>query len=249
MAEIQNIFTRHVRDPEHEPAPEDIEDQRMEIYRESIYLNIERMISNFFPVLEKVIPEDHWHAMVREYFTNHRSHVPPYLQELGQEFLQYLLNERNLEQDPDFILELAHYEWIEFSLSIDTREISWEGVNKDGDMLTGIPVLSTLALPLSYRYPVHSITPDNQPDHEPDQATYIVVYRDRNYKVGFIELNPISARLLNTIQEDKNISGQVLLEKVAQEIQHSDPDVVVKGGKEIMEFLLSRDVLLGTKNS
>lgn len=247
LAELQNIFTGHIRDPDHEPAPDDIPDVRMEVYRESIYLNIERMISNFFPVLKRVTPEDQWHAMIRDYLTNYRSHVPPYLKELGQEFLRYLQNDRNLDADPPYILELTHYEWIEFSLSIDQREIEWEGIKPDGDLLTGIPVLSPLVTLLSYRYPVHTISPDHLPEQLPDNITYLVVYRDRNYKIGFIELNPVTAQLLNYLQQDKSLSGQVLLEKIALNLNHLAPEVVVKGGQEIMQTLIRKDVILGTK--
>ena len=246
LADIQGVFTRHIRDPGCQPAPGDIEDRRMEIYRNSIFLNIERMASNFFPVLKKILPDDHWHAMIRDYFKYHRSHVPPYLPRIGQEFLQYLENERDLDGDPPFILELAHYEWIEFALSIDTREIRWDGINPEGDLLEGIPVLSPLAVPLSYSYPVHTINPDNRPEKPPGQPTYIVVYRNTHYKVGFMELNPVSARLLEKILQQKDLPGKILLEEVAAELHHPNVEIVIAGGLDAMKQLREKDILLGT---
>lgn len=249
LADTQDVFTRHIRDPECQPAPGDIEDRRMEIYRSSIFLNIERMASNFFPVLKKILPDDHWHAMIRDYFKHHRSHVPPYLPRIGHEFLQYLENERVLDSDPPFILELAHYEWIEFALSIDTREILWDGIDPEGDLLNGIPVVGPVVMPLCYSYPVHTISPDNQPVEPPEQPTYLVVYRDTHYKVGFMELNPVSARLLEKILQKKDLPGKILLEEVAAELHHPNVEVVIAGGLDTMKQLRAKDILLGTKTA
>ena len=219
----------------------------MEIYRNSIYLNIERMVSNFFPVLKKIFTDDDWHKMIRDYFKHHRSHVPPYLPRLGLEFLQYLENERNLDNDPPFILELAHYEWVEFALAIDTREIEWKDIDPQGDLLKGIPVLSPLAMPLCYSWPVHTISQENRPEEPPEQPTYLIVYRDTQYKVGFMELNPVSARLLEKILQQKNVAGQILLQEVAEELHHPNTEVVIAGGLDTMKQLREKDILLGTK--
>ena len=244
--EIQFGFTRHIRDPENQPAPPDIEDRRMEIYRGLLYRNVEGFIANSFPVLRKITPDDRWHTMIRDYFKRHQAHTPLF-PKMPQEFLQYLEHERDTDDDPPFLLELAHYEWIELAVSLDTRNISWEGINTTGDLLEGVPVMSPLALPLSYQFPVHTISPDHIPAQVPTQPTYIVVYRDRHHKVGFTELNPVSARLLQMIQMDSHQTGRRLLESIATELKHPDPEVVIKGGIETMQNLLQKDVLLGVK--
>ena len=244
--ELQYQFTQHMRDPENASAPEGIEDRRMAIYRDLLYRNVESFIANSFPVLRKITPDDHWHAMLRDYFKNHQAHTPLF-PKMPQEFLQYLESERVADNDPPFIFELAHYEYAETAVSIDAREINWEEIAPEGDLLEGIPVLNPLAWPLGYRYPVHKISKENLPDKEPAQPTYMVVYRDRNDEVGFVELNPVSARLLDLIQQDKNMSGRALLEAIAKEINHPNPDVVINGGLEIMQDLHVKDILLGTK--
>ena len=250
LAKTQSIFTSHIRDPEHQPAPGDVNNKRMEVYRQSLYLNIERMCANFFPVLKKTLPDDHWNNMIRDYFIKHRAHIPPFLPRIGQEFLLYLENERDRSDDPVYILELAHYEWIEFVISIDTKEIDFNGIDTEGDFLTGIPVSSQLAIPVSYQYPVHIIKTEQQPDKiATTQPIYLVVYRDRHYKVGFIELNPVSARLLELIVENRDSSGRLLLNRIASELRHPDPAVVISGGLDIMKNLQRKDVLLGVKAS
>lgn len=246
--EIQYAFTRHIRDPKNEPAPADIEERRMEIYRGLLYRNVEDFIASSFPVLRKITPDERWHTMIRDYFKRHQAHTPLF-PKMPQEFLQYLEKERKDDGDPAFILELAHYEWIELAVSMDTRDIDWDNIEPEGDFLEGIPVLSPVACPLSYRFPVHRISKNYLPDEPPDQPTYLVVYRDRADKVGFIELNPVSARLLELLQHSNNKTGSELLQMIAGELGHPDPEVVIRGGLEIMQNLHTKDILPGTRKN
>ena len=170
------------------------------------------------------------------------------LLEMPLEFLQYLENERKEHpEDPPFILELAHYEWIETSVAMDSREIDFNGVNKKGDLLHGIPVLSPLALPFVYTWPVHKISPDYLPTEQPAEPTYIIVYRKTNDEVGFMVLNNVSAKLIEKIQNNTDQTGQDILMAIVNELNHPDPDVVIKGGLEIMQDMHEKDILLGTK--
>ena len=245
---IQYEFTRHVRDPENHPAPCDIEDRRMRIYRELVYNNVESFIANNFPVLRKITRDERWHAMVRHYFSSHQAHTPLF-PKMPQEFLRHLESERQDLDDPPFILELAHYEWVESALTLDVREIDMTDVDPEGDLLAGIPVMSPLAWPLAYQYPVHRIGPNYQPKKAPAEPTYLVIYRKRDDEVGFMELNPVTARLLENIQKDRRHSGRELLQRIAAELRHPDPETVVDGGLEIMRKLRARDVLLGARKT
>ena len=47
-------FAAHIRDPENKPAPENIEDRRMGIYRDLFFNNIEGFLSGTFPVLKRL---------------------------------------------------------------------------------------------------------------------------------------------------------------------------------------------------
>ena len=243
---VQYQFTGHIRDPGRTAAPADIPDERMGVYREMVYNNIQKLIANNFPVIRKIHTEEGWHNLLRDYFAHHKARTPLF-PKVAQEFLLFLENEREAPDDPPFLLELGHYEWSEAALAVDTREIDLANIDPDGDLLDGVPVLSTLAWPLAYQYPVHRIGPDEQPQEPPAQPTYLVVYRDRNDAVGFMELNPITALLLKKITEETDQTGRHMLEAIAAEIQHPDPAVVINGGLEIMQRLHSRDVLLGTR--
>ncbi len=245
--DIQYQFTGHIRDPESCPAPDDIEDRRMQIYRELLYNNVEDFLGNTFPVLRKITSDEHWHALMRDYFKKHQARTPLF-PKMSQEFLQYLDNEREeCNDDFPFTRELAHYEWLELAISIDTRDIEMEGINAEGDLLNEIPVLSPLAWPFAYQYPVHKIAPDFLPEEAPAQATYLVVYRDRADEVGFLEMNPVSAKLIESLQVGKVTSGLQMLEEIARELQHPQPQVVIDGGLEILNSMRDKDIILGTQ--
>lgn len=245
--DLQYEFARHIRDPEHNPAPAGIEDRRLGIYRELFYNNIEGFFSTCFPVLRKLYTDDIWHALMRDYFSRHEAHTPLFPQ-LATEFMQFLENERvDHPDDPPFIRELCHYEWVEWAVSIDTREIDDVACDPEGDLLEQVPVLSPLAWPLSYAWPVHRISPDFIPEAPGEESTYLVVYRDRADEIGFTELNPVTARLVETLQQDEPPTGGVILDQIAQGLQHPDPQVVIDGGLSALRDLRERDIVLGTR--
>jgi len=62
-----------------------------------------------------------------------------------------------------------------------------------------------------------------------------------------MQLNPITARLVELMLRDSTLTGRRLLETIAEELHHPDPDVVIAGGVEIFSELMSRDVLLGAR--
>ena len=245
--EQQHIFTQYMRDPKNSVIPDDIEPRRMSVYADLIFRNIESFIANSFPVLRQVIHDDEWDIILRCFIKKHISKTP-YFPKLPLEFLNYLEQEQAEIKLPEFHIELAHYEYVETFLSFDPREISFENINKDGDLLKGIPVLSPLAEPLSYQWPVHKISADFIPQTKPVQPIYLVVYRDQHYDVGFLELNQIAAKLIEELQKNINKSGEEILLGIVSQLKHPDSNVVIEGGFEVMQDFKNKDILLGTRH-
>ena len=245
----QYEFAAHIRDPQTHPRPVEIEQRRMAIYRELFYNNVEGFLSSGFPVLRRLLPELAWHALARDFFARHRSHTPLFA-EISREFLDYLQNERGEHpEDPPFLLELAHYEWVELALSVSDADLK-DGLalaDPNGDLLAGVPLLSPLAWNLSYHYPVQRIGPDYQPEQPPAEPTHLVVYRDRQDAVVFLEINPVTQRLLQLIGERAKATGLELLTQIARELDHPDPEVVIEGGRQLLRELRGRDIILGSR--
>ena len=246
LKEIQYAFTAHLRDPENNPAPDAIEDRRMGIYRDLFYNNVEGFLSKGFPVIRSIFNDESWHRMVRDFFSRHKSQSPYFL-EISQEFLAYLQDEREPQpEDPAGLLELAHYEWVELALTVAEENIELENTNPNGDLLTEHPVLSPVAWTLAYQFPVHKMAPDYLPEQAPEQATYLVVYRNRNDEVRFLETNPVTARLINLLENDDNLSGQQALDQIVTEMNHPNPEIVISGGLSALQELQSYGIILGT---
>lgn len=238
----QYDFAAHLRDPELNIVPEGIEDRRMKIYRDLVYNNIESFISSGFPILRSLIDDEPWHEMIRDFVSRHQSHTPYFL-EISQEFLHYLQEERGeCESDPGFMLELAHYEWVELALDVSPEEIP-DIDTRLNDILSSEPEVSPLAWRLSYQYPVHRLGPEFQPEEVPDQATFLVVYRNRADEVKFLESNAVTIHLLQLF-EDQEISARDALLIIAEQLGHDSPDVVLANGKDLIDQLYSLEILL-----
>jgi hypothetical protein len=247
LARLQASFAAHIRDPQAVAAPQGIEDRRMAIYRDLFFNNICNFLSANFPVLRTLYNDNDWTTLCREFFTEYRCHTPLF-PEIPREFLKYLQDTRQQhENDPAFMLELAHYEWVELALSLDETELGECDVNPDGDLLKGIPVLSPVAWPLSYQYPVHQIRADFQPQSAPDNATHLLVWRQRDYTIKFMELNEVSLMLVQKLKEEADLSGLQLLKTIADTINHPKPEMVLKGGRALLNELKEKQVILGTR--
>ncbi|MGS2723826.1 HvfC family RiPP maturation protein [Porticoccus sp. GXU_MW_L64] len=243
--DTQFSFAAHLRNPEQNPAPSEIEDRRMGIYRDLIYNNIQNFIASGFPVLKTLYSEADWHHMVRDFVSRHQSSTPYFL-EISQEFLRYLQEEHQQQPcDPPFLQELAHYEWVELALDVSPESLPPEQDVSDSDLLQRHPVVSPLAWRLSYQYPVHQLGPEYQPQQAPQQPTFLVVYRNRKERVRFMEANGVTVRLLQLLEDDSELSGQQALEQIAEELQHPNPEQVVASGIPLLRKLADLSIICG----
>ncbi len=246
--ELQYQFAAHLRDPDKNPAPSNIEDRRMEIYRDLLYRNVEGFIAKGFPVTHKLYNDAHWHKMIRHFFSHHQSHSP-YFKDISKEFIEYLSNERDPQpEDPPFLLELVHYEWLEIMLTFVDVSIDWEHIDRDGDVMRSIPELSPLIQLKRYDYPVHAISPNFQPEKPAEQPTFLIVYRDQQDKVGFMEVNPMTARLIELLSDKPQKSGEQILRALAQEFSTLQENVILHGGHKTLIQLREKDIILGTRH-
>lgn len=221
----------------------------MGIYRELFFNNVAGLLAGNFPVLNRILGPDRWQALVRDFYRDHRCRTPLF-HEIAQEFLGYLGEERGARpEDPRFMYELAHYEWVELALSLADATLDEPAVDPQGDLLAGIPVLSPLAWPLAYRFPVHRLSPQFQPAEPPAEASFYVVYRDRSDRVGFISVNAVTVRLVERLQHEPGLTGAEQLAAMADELPQLDAATLHAGGAQALEELRAQDVILGTRSA
>lgn len=243
----QYAFAAHIRDPVANRAPAGVEDRRMAVYRELFFNNLSSLLATTFKVTRKTLGLEHWNVLVRDFMAHHECHTPLFL-ELPKEFLQFLASGRESPDDPPYLEELAHYEWVELALSIDEQEISAVAADAAGDLLADAPVVSPLAWLIGYHFPVHRIGPEFRPESPGDERTWLCVYRRRDDRVGFMELNTATARLFELARDnDRGRSGRELLLGLAAELGHGQPEAVIAGGRDTLERMRALDIVLGTR--
>ncbi len=76
----------------------------------------------------------------------------------------------------------------------------------------------------------------------PEVPTFLVVYRDAGDKVGFIELNGATARLLELLRENEQLSVGDVLKTLAAELELSFESIRAFGIAQLRE-LLDKDVV------
>ena len=204
-------------------------------------------------MLRSLYRDEDWHQLVRSFIKDHRC-SSPYFLEISQEFIQFLMHDYNPRPlDPPFLVELAHYEWVELVLDVATDSLP-DRVQQgppdllEQDPLSEVPVLSPLAWSLRYCFPVHEIGPGIEPDEAPEQATYLIVYRNRAEEVKFMESNAATARLLELIKNNETQqTGQVLLEQLAAQMNADSVTSVVDFGARMLRQFQELDIIPGCR--
>jgi len=244
--ETQYAFAAHLRDPAGTPAPVGIEERRIRIYRELFFNNLHSLLSKTFPVLKRLHSDDDFRRLVRAFMKTHRASTPYFLQ-LPGEFVAFLEAEYEpVDTDFPFLTELAHYEYIELALSVTDIENDTDGVDPDGDLMDGVPVRSSLAWLYAYHFPVHRISADFQPNEPDPQPHYLAVVRDRNDKVRFHELNPVSAALFDALADTAaKKTGRELLTALGQSAGFGDIQAFIEHGRSALEHFRATEIVIG----
>jgi hypothetical protein len=186
--------------------------------------------------------------MIRDFMVRHRCQTPYFL-EISQEFIRYLQQVRQPQaRDPEYMLELAHYEWVELALDVADVEPDWTGIDANGDLLEGRPVVSATAWSLAYHYPVHRIGPGWQPEAGSQEHTWLIVYRNREDTVKFMEINAVTARLLELIVANERMSGRQALQQLAIETKDDNLTRFYRLGMDILVRLQARGIVLGVRS-
>ena len=247
----QLALARHLRDPEGVAAPDGIDERRLRVYRELLHNNIQSLLAGNFPVIRKTLGEDAWRAMVRRFYTGHRCQTPLFT-EIGREFQRWLQLEAGRDASmPPWLPELAHYEWVELALQISDAVPAIPvdpldpAVDVAAALVDGIPIASPQAWALAYRWPVHRIGPEYQPETPPPQPTLLLVRRDRDGEVRFAGLSPLAFRLLEHVGQAR-LSGREILQALAAEAG-TTADALAEPGAAMLVRMHAEGTLAGIR--
>jgi hypothetical protein len=239
----QTTMGLYLRDPEHHAPPTEMDSARAQVYRDLVFANLCSLLSGTFPVLVRILGDERWRSLVRIFLRDYRARTPKF-GEIAQEFVEFLATGLEALTDgpwPPFMVELAHYEWVEMALQQSEAEPLAAG---DAGSLLDRPLqVSPLAWPLAYAWPVQQVGPDYQPDALPDQPTLLLVRRAEDWSVTFSELSPLAWRLLQRIGEFPELTGREQLQGLAVEAGQVGSLVFFEGGLGLLRQMRGEGVV------
>ncbi|WP_313645166.1 putative DNA-binding domain-containing protein [Stenotrophomonas sp.] len=241
LRELQQVFAAHLRDPRLS-APAGIANARMQVYRDLYFNNIKSLLSGNFPVIARTLGEPRWQQLVRAFCRDHRPRTPLF-PEFGQEFIAYL-DQCPAAPAAPWLLELAHYEWIELALKISDESLPAH--DPHGDLLAGSPVCSPFCRALAYQWPVHRIGPEYQPDQLPLQPTLLLARRAADGSIVFSELSPMLYRLLERLEQLPQLSGLEQVQQLAIEAGTMADADFLDNAAAMLQQLRDKGCLLGS---
>ena len=242
LKQSQQAFINHIKDPQNHPQVSGIEDRRMKIYRDLFFNNVLGFVSGGFPVLNSLYEDDDWQRLVRQFFIEHDCHSP-YFVDISAAFLEYL-SEQYTPSDKDypFMIELAHYEWVELEISIRKQQNDYPRL--DPQTLSDAPlVVSEVAWPLSYSFPVHEISEDNIPQQPVEGGVHLIVYRDREDDVQFMLINGVTALLMQILAQNPGVNMTQINQALADALPQFDSQVLQAGGFDMIQKMADRGII------
>nr|WP_218627859.1 putative DNA-binding domain-containing protein [Pseudomonas sp. dw_612] len=243
MHQQQDALTRYLRDPEHCAPPVEMDAARVEVYRDLVFNNLSLLLSGTFPVLVRILGDEDWRSLMRIFLRDYRARTPKF-GEIAREFVEFLAAEPQglSERDwPPFMVELAHYEWVEMALQQSDDEPL--PASNAGLLLERPLRVSPLAWPLAYGWPVHLVGPDYRPDAAPEQPTLLLVRRSEDWSVKFSELSPLAWRLLQRIAEFPLLNGGAQLDGLAVEAGAAGSTAFRENGLALLRQMHAEGVL------
>ncbi|MGA0026856.1 MAG: DNA-binding domain-containing protein [Steroidobacteraceae bacterium] len=234
LLELQRCLAAHLRDPEGSPPPPDIEDRRLAVYRDLFFNNLRDLLGSTLPVSRALLGERAWSALIRQFFREHRARTPYFIR-LAGEFVQWLGDLPTDADRPPCLAELAHYEWMEVALANEP--------DPDPGTLPPRPRVSALAWLLAYQWPVHRIGPERVPERAPELPTFIVVHRDPQGAVHFLEVDAAMAHLLSCLESAPGLPAEALVRQVCAQLAGNGRPVTEEGTRAALAMLVERCIV------
>lgn len=220
--QTQLELAQAIRNPEQ--AYSNFDSRRLAVYQDLFFNNVLGFCDSAFPVLKSIFDEDDWRPLIRTFFIEHQCQTP-HFSEIAQEFVNFLATNPNYLPNP-CLLELAHYEWVELAVSVAPTN---EADNQDNFRV------AESTFPLAYSCPVQSITANNFRDIE-QTPTFLVVYRDRDLEVNFVEADHLSVVLLTHIKQQPQTKSELQAFLTSEHVQMSAHEAEKYLAKALPEF-------------
>lgn len=237
LKDFQREYAAFLREPSSKDRPKDIPSRQSLVYEELLFNNIKGFIDNCFPVAKSLFSGDQWQNLARQFYSEWPSHTP-YFHKIPKQFVDYLNSESTeLPASMPWLAELCHYEWME--LHVDTLNVALPQERPILNLNNKLTINPTLQL-LQYVWPVHTISQSHQP--EKPEHTFILVFRNTNDRVKFININAVTALLIDVAQQTDSINEAMKF--VAEKIGKAADEKFTSFGLDILQSLAGQEAIL-----
>jgi hypothetical protein len=231
---FQSGFAKHVRNPSQVRCPDGVPEGPAKIYRELLFNNITGFIDSCFPVAKSLMPPARWRNLCKAFFRDWPSHTP-FFSRIPWQFVQFVQAQHAALKVPAYMPELLHYEWLE--LEVDTAP----------DQSVGSSVSKRMALNPAVRYaryqwPVHQIGTDYRP--RKPRPVVLLVHRDAGHAVRFMEINEITAQLLDILGEGPKTADEAL-KILAMRMGLANADALQIHGRQLLSGFIQQEIITG----
>ena len=228
-------FTHNLRHQNESRAIKGVTHERMNIYKTLIYNNINDTLKRAFPISFRLLCAKQWDQLSYGFLQDYQT-ISPFFYEIPKHFLSYLNTLPTLPLP--FLAELMHYEWIELDVEFSNDLRTNKQLRKTQQLIANS---STRAL--IYQYPVHQICEHHQPTKPPKKPTFLIVYRNNDFKVCFMEANLLSAHLVEVFLDSAQKTETALM-TIAQNLEIAIDDTFLENGHKLCQSFVEKNILV-----
>jgi len=240
--QVQRQFLAHLRNPGRQQLPAGFARKGVDVYVDLLYNKFNDSLTTCFPVTHAILEGKPWQRLLKDFIAEHRC-LSPYYRQIPDEFVLYLQNERQATDEPPFLAELAHFEWMELVLSIAEAEPVMTEPLTDSRLMDAPLAFAPVMRLLYYVWPVQHISPAHQPSEPPSFSTHILGFRDAADHVQFIALNPATAGLVQSLQ--RQCTATQVLQELGKDLTPPELSNLRRFGKSILADLHRQGAIIG----
>lgn len=237
LTEFQDFYSRYLRAAGETPLPASISPRRSRIYEELLFNNLCGFLDRCFPVTRKIMGETTWRDLNHRFYRDWQCHTP-YFSRIPYEFVQYAQQMDISAEMPPWFAELLDYEWRELAVDTDPAIVPYDtgSLIDDSCVLAVNPTLQNL----HYRWPVHRIGPTFIPEQE--QPTFLLVFRNSEHQVRFVEVNALTSALIHILQQE-SATARIAIRQLA-ELTSVEEERLLEFGAPLLRDLHRQSAIL-----
>ena len=243
--DLRGFAAEHGIEGEDLDAIEAVGAERFLVYRSLVHNRMRNAIRDFISRAVSRLGKKRLQADFAAWMEEFAAHSP-YLRDVPAEFVAWAAPRWADDEDvPDYLIDLARHELLEYDILNDHR---------GGEAPTGLPLaldkplrFDGAARLMSYAYAVHTMPQDTQDRSLPEQvSTRLLVYRDADSKVRYLELTPLAHAVLEQLIEHAQPVAEGL-RKACDALGEPLDDDRLATSATLLADLAERGVLLGAE--